>query len=66
LERIWKEPAVAYSKKLSWNLPGGTEDNNKRPVRTVSVLAEIQTEYFSNIGSQVAGSIPDEVIGFFN
>jgi hypothetical protein len=38
LRRTWKEVVVAYFKVLSWNLPGGTEENHEKPVRLVSGL----------------------------
>jgi hypothetical protein len=28
---MWKEAPIAYFKVLSWYLPGGTEENNKKP-----------------------------------
>jgi hypothetical protein len=31
LERILKEAAVAPFEVLSWNLPGGTEENQNKP-----------------------------------
>jgi hypothetical protein len=37
------EAVMAKFKVLSGHLPGGIEENHEKPVRIISVLAEIQT-----------------------
>jgi hypothetical protein len=30
-ERMWKDVIMAYSKVLSWHLPGGFEESHEKP-----------------------------------
>ena len=52
---MWKEVVVAYFEKLSWNLPGRNKKNHEKPLRIVSIVAEIE------IGHQMNGSHLDKL-----
>jgi hypothetical protein len=43
LERMWKEAAPAYFKVFRWHFPGGTEENQEKSLRIISVSVGIQT-----------------------
>jgi hypothetical protein len=38
LERMWKEGVVAYAKVLSFPLPGGTVENDKRVLPGIVII----------------------------
>jgi hypothetical protein len=40
-EKIWMEVVIAYFKALSWNLPGGTEENQSK---TLVEIANLQAQ----------------------
>jgi hypothetical protein len=41
LERIWKEAVMAQFNVLSRHLPGGTEEDQGKPVRITGLRADI-------------------------